>query len=285
MKKINISLFVLIMAAVCLSALTGCKWNLSDTKYLERPDVNLEEKGFQIRGSYVNKDTKYINIYRQETFHKNAKIERVAVLFPEGNDDPKDQTYIYKDKNVYSGYKYRYYVRFVTSDGEKNRTDWTEPKAPTAGVAPGASFAYTVGDLYYVYDSDNLTLTISDNTKDFTPPAASVISDISEYKPALVLEAEDKIQTLELVSPNTTKDINLKTLIPQDFYNKDIKLLGIVGQKVVKNSKGLKQYVTWTDIASINIKDTIGKTLTSFKLESKYGAEGFDYTIKSDNEN
>ena len=288
MKKINRSLFVLIIAAVCLSALTGCNWNLSDTKYLERPDVNLEEKGFQIRGSYVNSNTKYINIYRQDVHDsKNTKIERVAVLFPKGNDDPNDQTYIYKDKNVYSNHKYRYYVRFVTEDGEKNRTEWSEPKAPKAGVDPSASFAYNLNSGYYKYDKDSMTLTIQGAT-DFTPPLSTVIDDIDKYKPALVFQAGDLIQAFELSDPNTTKQVNLKTLLPQSFLNTDISLLGIVGQKKVENTSGKTtelQSITWTDIAKIAIKDGQNNTLSVIKIEMKYGDEGFDYSINSDNEN
>ena len=288
MKKNNISLFCLgamVISMTIISALIGCKFNLSDTKYLERPDVNVEERGFQIRGSYVNKATEYISIYRQDLHDgENARIERVAILFPKGDEDANNQTYIYKDKNVYKGHEYRYYVRFVTADGEKNRTEWSEKKTSTDGAEASAKLTYTIPTgAAYTLDTDTMTITIPAD-KVPTAPANTVISDISEYKDALVFEVGDVIQVFEISNPNVLRDVNLKTLLPMEFFNTDIKLLGIVGQKTVKNSKQELQSITWTDIASIPVKDTNGGVLESMNLKLEYGKSGYDYSIKSDNE-
>ena len=288
MKKINRSLFVLIIAAVCLSALTGCNWNLSDTKYLERPDVELIDSGFRINGNYVSSEIDYINIYREDLQDAGkTKIERIAVLFPKGDPTPGNQNYFYIDKNIYKNHKYRYYVRFV-SKGEKNRTEWSEVKQhPNIGAESSASFAYNLNSGYYKYDKDSMTLAIQ-GAPDFTPPLSTVIDDIDKYKPALVFQAGDLIQAFELSDPNTTKLVHLKTLLPQSFLNTDISLLGIVGQKKVENTSGKTtelQSITWTDIAKIAIKDGQNNTLSVIKIEMKYGDEGFDYSINSDNEN
>jgi len=129
--------------------------------------------------------------------------------------------------------------------------------------------------------------------KSFTEPDA--ITDFSKYKPALVFECEDSIQAIELegdpADPDTLANINLKSLIPQAFFYKDIKLLGIVGQKQFKAKisddaeEESLQYITWTPLASIKVKNETGIELASFKLEPEHGDDGYDYSIASDNEN
>ena len=286
MKKINKSLFLLTAVFISAAFFTGCKWNLNQTSYLDRPDIDVEERGFLICGSYVNTDTKYINIYKQDvTDEGNTKIEPVAILFPEGNDDPNDQTFRYRDKNVKATHKYRYYVRFVTSAGEKNRTEWSEIKTATGGADSTASFAYNINGAFYTYDSVNMILEIRDNTKDLTAPSSTIISDIDDYVPALVFQKDDEIQSFAIVSPDTTKSINLKSLLPQNFLYADLTLLGVVGQKTVKKPDSeVLQSITWTDIVSIPVKDTNGIVLSTIKLNPEYGEKGFDYSIKSDNE-
>lgn len=289
MKKTKISL--LFISAIIFSSITfnSCNFNLSETNYLTRPDVELVENGFRINGTYVSSDIDYINIYRQDlsTSAKNPRTERVAILYPKGDETSGNQNYFYIDKNIYKLHEYRYYVRFVTTKGEKNRTDWSEKKThKDYGADTAASFKYDIKNTYYKFDSDNLTLNLSED-KDFTAP--TVISDIAEYVPSLVFQAGDTIQVFELTTPNTTKTINLKTLLPQNFLTTDITLLGIVGQKKVYNTSGttpILQTITWTDIAGITVKDKVsGQVLSKIPLKLEYGKDGYDYSITSDNEN
>ena len=169
--------------------------------------------------------------------------------------------------------------------GEKNRTEWSEIKTATGGADSTASFAYNINGAFYTYDNINMILEIRDTTKDLTPPANTIISDIADYVPALVFQKGDEIQTFAIVSPHTTKSINLKTLLPQNFLYTDLTLLGVVGQKTVKKPESEDlQSITWTDIAAIPVKDTNGIALSTIKLDPAYGENGFDYSIKSDNE-
>ena len=300
MKKNNISLFALgtmVISLTIISALIGCKFNLSDNKFLPRPDIVLYQNALCIQGSYVNSDTKYINIYRQDVSDSNnSTIERIAVLFPAGfNKD--NQTYYYYDENIYKSRKYRYYVRFVETNGSKNRTEWSEAKQNDDSLLPAygsASYAYTIpDDAIYTYKKSEMALELASGTS-FTEPDA--FADFSAYKPALVFECEDSIQAIQLkgdpTDPDTLANVNLKDLIPQDFFYKEIKLLGIVGQKLHKDKatpdaeEESLQYITWTPLASIKIKDDeVGNILTTFKLEPEHGEDGYDYSIDSDNEN
>lgn len=299
MKKNNISLVglgMMVMSLTIISALIGCKFNLSDNKYLPRPDIRVLENEIEIRGTYVNSTTQYINIYRQDiTESEKTEIERIAILFPAGFVQT-DQTYIYDDFNIYSGRKYRYYVRFVEKDGSKNRTEWTEAKQnvnPGVKTTSQGSFAYDIpSGADYIYKKSEMLLELPAG-KTFTAPTA--IDDYSKYKPTLVFECEENIQAIELkgdpTDPATLASVNLKTLIPQDFFYKDIKLLGIIGQKQVKGKvtddaeEESLQYITWTPLASIKVKNETGIEISTFKLEPEHGDAGYDYSIASDNEN
>ena len=297
MKKNNISLLglgMMVMSLTILSALIGCKFNLSDNKYLPRPDIRILDNEIEIRGTYVNSKTEYINVYRQDvTESEKSEIERIAIIFPAGFKKT-DQTYIYDDANIFANRKYRYYVRFVENDGSKNRTDWSEAKQNTSNTLPtSGSYAYTIpSGADYTYKKSEMKLELPSG-KTFTDPTA--IADFSKYKPALVFECEESVQAIELrgdpTDPDTLANINLKTLIPQDFFYKDIKLLGIIGQKQVKGKvtddaeEESLQYITWTPLASIKLKNETGVEISTFKLEPEHGDAGYDWSIASDNEN
>lgn len=284
MKKNNISLFILaaaLVSSILLSTLIGCKFDLSESKFLQRPDIEVKNDFIIIRGPYVNSDTKYINIYRQDVT-ENSDIERIAVLFPKGFDKD-NQTYIYFDYNIFYSHEYRYYVRFVEENGSKNRTEWTDKKNNTATTKNfgACSYAYTVpNDAIYTYDGTEMTLKLPAG-KTFTEPDA--IDDYSEYKPALVFQRGEIIQTYEV---NDFENVALKSLLPKEYLYTDVKLLGIVGQRKVY-SEGTDpelQFITWTELTPITIKNDAGNVITSFRLEPAYGDNGFDYTIDSDNE-
>ena len=127
MKKTKKSLFIVstLFATLIMSLfLTGCDFNLSETQYLTRPDISVENNRFRIAGSYISKSTTAITIYRQNTTDTNLPIERVAILFPKADEDKGNQTYHYYDSCVLAAGKYHYYVRFTDENGSRNRTEW-----------------------------------------------------------------------------------------------------------------------------------------------------------------
>ena len=281
MKKTELSLLICTFFAAVL--LCGCKFNLSNTNYLNRPDVIARDGYFEIIAPYISEKTKSITIYRQNVHDRtDSEIERVAIVFPSGIEDTSDQTMHYDDERVLAGQEYRYYIRFTDDKGIRNRTDWSEKKVLQSGGAPSKDkISYTVNN-HYTYNEETMILSC---TADFTAPDSSIIKDISEYKPALVLQAGEKIQVFE-VPGGDTKSVNLKSLLPEDYLYVDVTLLGIVGQKTKKNSKDetLTQSISWTVITPITVKNTAGNPTNPFQLNPEHGEAGNDYTTTSDNE-
>ena len=283
MKKTELSLLICLFLTGIL--LSGCKFNLSDSKYLTRPDVLEKGDHFQIIAPYISTNTESITIYRQNVHDRtDTAIERVAVIFPKGIEDKTDQTLHYDDERVLVSQEYRYYLRFTDKNGTRNRTEWSEKKVLTSGGASSANqLAYTV-TVEYTYNPETMILSLPSGS-DFSAPGDAVIKDITAYKPALVLQQGEIIQVFE-VPGNDTTHVNLKSLLPENFLYTDVKLLGIVGQKTETNSKNpeITKCISWTNLTPITVKNSAGNTLESFKLEPEYGTAGHDYTTTSDNE-
>ena len=282
MKKTHLSLFICIISMILLC---GCKFNLSKTKYLDRPDVVIREGYFEIIAPYISNNTESITIYRQNAHDQNNPVERVAIVYPKGIEDTSDQTMHYDDKNVLASEEYRYYLRFTDKNGERNRTEWSEKKTLQTGGAPSEDkLLYSVTG-NYIYDPKTMILSLSAGGA-ITPPDSSVITDIDEYKAALVLQAGDLIQAFE-VPGNDPTSVHLKAVLPEEYLYTDVTLLGILGQKIETNSKNPQIYkcVRWTNLTAIEVKNSSGNKLESFRLEPEYGEAGFDYSTKSDNEN
>ena len=282
MKKTDLSLFICTLCAAIF--ISGCKFNLSGSKYLDRPDV-IERNGyFEIIAPYISTNTESITIYRQNVHDRtDTPVERVAIVFPKGIEDTSDQTLHYDDERVLVAQEYRYYLRFTDKNGVRNRTEWSEKKTLQTGAPSADKLAYKVY-ASYTYTPETMVLSLPSGT-DFTAPDNSVIKDISEYKPALVLQTGDTIQAFEVAGGDTTI-VHLKALLPETYLYTDVTLLGIVGQKTEYNSKNpeVLKRVSWTNLTPIKVLNKAGNELETFRLEPEYGEAGFDYSTTSDNE-
>ncbi|MBO7583916.1 MAG: hypothetical protein J6T20_08995 [Treponema sp.] len=280
MKKTEISLFICAFLSVLM--LFGCKWEVKDNKYLDRPDVVVDTDldVFEIRGKYINSNTASITILRQNVDSSEQEIERVAVIFPKNIEDTNDQTFSYKDEKVLTNKYYRYYLIFTNDDGTRNRTEWSDKKKLTSGGADSADkLKYDTSSSHYVFD--NFTLTAASA---FDAPDNSVITDINDYNPALVFAAGDRIQVFEITNITV---VDLKSLLPEYYFGKQVQLLGIVGQRAIENSSSAEiKEIRWTNIAPVTVKNSSGDTLEYLDLKQKFGTtDGYDYSLTSNNEN
>ncbi len=278
MKKTEISLFICAFLSVLM--LFGCKWEVKDNKYLDRPDVEPKSNTFQIRGRFINSNTKTITIFRQNVDSSEQEIERVAIIFPKNIEDTNNQTFIYEDEKVLTNKYYRYYLIFTNDDGTRNRTEWSDKKKLTSGGADSTDkLKYDTSSSHYVFD--NFTLTAASA---FDAPDNSVITDIDDYEPALVFAAGDRIQVFEITNITV---VDLKSLLPEYYFGKQVQLLGIVGQRAIENPSSAEiKEIRWTNIAPVTVKNSSGDTLDYLDLKQKFGTtDGYDYSLNSNNEN
>ena len=81
--------------------------------------------------------------------------------------------------------------------------------------------------------------------------------------------------------------VDLKSLLPEYYFGKQVQLLGIVGQYPVPNNTTAEiKEIRWTNIAPITVKNSSGDTLEYLDLKQKFGTtDGYDYSLTSNNEN
>ena len=112
---------------------------------------------------------------------------------------------MYVDETIIKDAKYRYYVRFADSKGNRNRTEWSEEISnPNSTYTDAIKFKYSFdGTACYLYDktSKQLTFMVGDTETDFTSPYVTKpeITDFDTlYKTAIVFKTGDIIKVFDI---------------------------------------------------------------------------------------
>ena len=105
------------------------------------------------------------------------------------------------------------------------------------------------------------------------------------FTPALVFESSTGTKVFEIEKLENGSEIYLTSLLPLDFHNTDIKLIGVVGQRVFttkepKTNLVKTQKVVWTSLCPITLYDKNNLAISNNKIHliSEHGADGFDYS-------
>ncbi len=279
MKK-GFSFLCIISALLCLSVLS-CKLKVEEDKeeLLQKPDIDISNKQVTLIIPKFNSNTSYINIYRKDSAGKD---EIIGLIFPKDLSS-NDSTYRFIDELVYENERYQYKTRYKDSDGF-HYSEWSnEIKIDCIDDAFSSSDYLT----YKVESGTKLKFSSTDYTLkvDGTITAPSAISDFaSAYTPALIFKESDKTQVFEVSTDflEGTEEISLRGLLPSDFMDRDIQILGLLAQKKVfdnpnetdEKKKRIK-FIRWTSLESIKVQ---GKSDNILNIPAQAGAAGFDYS-------
>ena len=279
MKK-GFSFFCIISALLCFSLL-GCKLKVEEEKeeLVQKPDIDISNKQVTLIIPKINSSTNYINIYRKDSAGKD---EIIGLIFPKDLSS-NDSTYRFIDELVYENEKYQYKTRYKDSEGF-HYSDWSN-EIKIEGIDD--DFSSSDHLTYKVESGTKLKFSATDYTLkvDGTITAPSAISDFaSAYTPSLIIKASDKTQVFEVSTDflEGTEEISLRGLLPSDFMDRDIQILGLLAQKKVfdnpnetdEKKKRIK-FIRWTSLESIKVQ---GKADNILNIPSQSGAAGFDYT-------
>lgn len=292
-KAFRISVLSGILASFLFSLL-GCTFEITEKRRIADPDAQNLGNGIVISLKNSNSDTLYVNIFRQDVTNvlnlnnnNNPEIN-IGVVFPyiKGNET-NNTTFVYEDKNVIKGRKYRYCARLYSEADGYTYTNWTSSiKAENGRVSNTSRISYGLPQTtQFIYDKASKTITISG---DIVIPTGMDEGEFSEnYKPAFVFATDTQKRVFEVESIDDGSIIYLPGLLPADFHDVDIKFLGIIGQKIetytIPKTKETKiQRIIWTEITSIPAEafvDKNGEMIPNNKvfLQSEYGQSGFDY--------
>ena len=275
--------FYLISALLCLSVL-GCELKVEDeVELLPKPDVKNIDGRVTLIIQKNNSKTDYINIYRKDS--KNDDV--IGVIYPKDLTS-HDNTYDFVDKLVCNGTKYKYKVRYHDSEGF-HYSEWSDEYKVESSQIQGT---YASTDLLtYGLSATNTKLSFSET--DFTLKvingsitAPTAITGFStNYIPALVIKTSSDIRAFEIKDNpgdflDGSESISLRGFLPNDFKDKDITIVGIIGQtKEYENptetdeTKRIAKYLRWTSVASIKVS---GHSDNTIMVPSESGSKGHD---------
>lgn len=275
MKRfIQTTLYILI----ALIALSGCKLvSVQDEELKDPPDAGATAGGITLTVYRFSSDTQYINIYRKDitsSTDEEAVVEKIGIIFPSGFEDSK-KSYMLEDQWVYKNHKYKYMVRYAEKGDLYYSTAWSEEVQTTAGYNESSPLKYSVGNTKFHFSDTDFTLKIAGT---ITPPA---ITDFATaWTPMLAVKCDTSTQVFKIDSTDANSTINLRGLLSSEFMNKDIEILGIIGQKEIKTSPTdgsapATQWLIWTDISRIEISGHSGNIIS---ITSESSKDGYDFS-------
>jgi len=278
----NLILFLAVSFFFCFSS---C--NLAVESPLEKSlDIEESQKGFTIALTPISDYTDYINIFRKDS---SGKIVNIGLVYPEA--ELVNNVYVFEDTYLLKGEKYSYQARYHTTKGEYKKSAWSTKLEAKNGIETKAlnPFNYGLKNTKIIYDKIYNTLTLKG---DWTLPQN--LSDFDNFDTALVLSIPSKkitqaIQIQKIDSSNiseiaTGKEIKLKDIIPESFYDVNFTVDGLMlfKKETVSASENKLRKVYCTEIASF-LDFPIYDAETDTQLESKelnvslkYGEAGFD---------
>ena len=278
----NLILFLAVSFFFCFSS---C--NLEVESPLEKSlDIEESQKGFTIALTPISDYTDYINIFRKDS---SGKIVNIGLVYPEA--ELVNNVYVFEDTYLLKGEKYSYQARYHTTKGEYKKSAWSTELKAKNGIETEAlnPFNYGLENTKIIYDKIYNTLTLKG---DWTLPQN--LSDFDNFDTALVLSIPSQkitqaIQIQKIDSSNISeissgKEIKLKDIIPESFYDVNFTVDGLMlfKKETVSASENKLRKVYCTEIASF-LDFPIYDAETDTKLESKelnvslkYGEAGFD---------
>ncbi|MBO4858598.1 MAG: hypothetical protein J5527_08790 [Treponema sp.] len=280
-----------------LFSLLSCSFEITEKKRISDPDLTSTESGITVTLKNNNQDTLYVNIYRQdvtEILNESSassnpaptEYDCIGIVFPyEKSNSTSNATFVYEDNYIITGHKYRYSARLYSSTDGYTYTNWTPFFTAKNGLLASDStfYYYTQAEHPFVYNEIAKTITVSGDID--KPTGLSEGTYEASFVPALVFQANDNRRVFQIESLDVNSVIYLSSLLPLDFHDADIKLIGIVGQRVFsekapKSDVTKTQKVIWTSLCPIKLYDRNNLEIPNnvIHLTSEHGDDGFDYS-------
>ena len=296
MKKNTFNFLVLsgLLSSIIFSLLS-CTFEITDKKRIADPDLisNESSAGIIVSLKNSNQDTLFVNIYRQdvtdyvnENVTINEPVLSVGIVFPYvKSNSTSNTTFVYEDNYVVTGHKYRYCARLYSEADGYTYTNWTPFfTAKSSLLAEQANFSYVfTQSTKFTYDDKAKCITVSGEIHNPTGLPEGTFEQL--FTPALVFESSTGTKVFEIEKLENGSEIYLTSLLPLDFHNTDIKLIGVVGQRVFttkepKTNLVKTQKVVWTSLCPITLYDKNNLAISNNKIHliSEHGADGFDYS-------
>ena len=272
--------FFYIFIAILGITFSSCNFKLKESNNYNKPDVKVTDRQVTVVIPYINSKTKYINVYRRDKI--NDEVVPLGVLFHPEALEEDHKNYFFIDESVERTHTYDYSARYCIN-GKYYYTDWSEEKE-----IPDSTSFYEDGLYNFAYTTNSTQLLLDVNSSGIYSlefdgsPTAPNFPDASEFKPALIVSSETATQTLLLKSIADHHNFTLSDFLPSVFLDVDIKIEGIVGQKIIYVDDTVApadlkiKAILWTQPAAISVDGA--STDGTINIPSITGTDGHDYS-------
>jgi hypothetical protein len=270
-----------IFIAILGITFSSCNFKLKESNNYNKPDVDVTNNQVTIVIPCINTKTKYINVYRRDKI--NDEVVNLGVLFHPVALDQDHKNYFFYDTFVERTHTYDYRVRYCINN-KYYYTDWSEEKE-----IPDSTVFYADGSYSFAYNAQSAELIIDNPNGIYTMEFSGTITEpdfpdfnSTDYKPALIVSSETTTQTLLLTPITSGSPMKLTDFLPSIFLDTDIKIEGIVGQKIEYDDPSKPQdeqkikSIIWTQPAAIAV-DGYNPEGT-INIPSITGIDGHDYS-------
>lgn len=259
-----------------------------DEELLKSPDIEINGDGITVSFA-VDSGSSYANIFRKKITDSatgEQEILNIGMIIP-SKDDLKT-SYSFTDKFIVTGTKYSYCIRYrhrenyvYTGWSEwKKEEDESDSTPPTTNFTNDDTLKFAVpADSYFEYDSDSKALV-------FKGTDISALTEFNDFVPAICISYENsggnssgsgniktKSRVFEIEKAPSGKGkgiaaetrLDLRTLLTNDYFGKDLKIEGVLCQKTDTNDSSYTK-VYWSQIASVKTKDAGGNDLATINV-------------------
>ena len=279
--------FILLFAAILGITFSSCKLKIEDESLYDKPAVHVTENQVTVVISKVSVDTKYINIYRRDK--QNDEVYNIGILFHPEALLEDNKNYIYVDSLVKEGHSYDYRVRYRIND-EYFYSEWSnkiEVTSENNAYEESVNLTYQANGATLIYEKTDFTLKIDGN---MTAPDFPEFST-ENFKPMLIFKSDKLTQAFEIASIADDTIIELRGLLPSEFLDTNISILGIVAQKIIydddtfeddadgdgiEDNKKAKKTIVWSEPTELDLIGA-GSSKTIY-IPSQSGTAGLDYS-------
>ncbi len=279
--------FILLFAAILGITFSSCKLKVEDESLYDKPAVSITKDQVTVVISRVSVDTKYINIYRRDK--QNDEVYNIGILFHPEALLEDNKNYIYVDSLVKENHSYDYRVRYRIND-EYFYSEWSniiEVTSENNAYEESVNLTYQANGATLIYEKTDFTLKIDGN---MTAPDFPEFST-ENYKPMLIFKSDKLTQAFEIASIADDTIIELRGLLPSEFLDTNISILGIVAQKIIydddtfeddadgdgiEDNKKAKKTIVWSEPTELELIGA-GSSKTIY-IPSQSGTAGLDYS-------
>lgn len=180
---------------------------------------------------------------------------------------------------VYASKTYKYRYVYIDSDKKRYSTEWSTALKVIDGKKTDESLVYTIPDeTYFDLSPEDYTLKLMEADKiDFNPSKETWLNN---YKPAVILKTAYNQLSFGLAERvfSGNDPLELKSILPADYYDTKVYCGGIVGRYQDVNKNNQIERIYWTEPSAIKVlKSGIDVTKTGFTLDSVSADSGIIY--------